>query len=121
LAEIDAALPCRVRADGGFPRDETYGLTSQVRRAAVSISSNIAEGHGRGSAGQLMQFLCIARGSNFEVQTQLLIARELGFGSPELSQQCESLSSEVGKMLSATLTTLRAKQLIVVSQPKSKV
>jgi four helix bundle protein len=94
-----------------FPRIETYGLTSQMRRAAVSISSNIAEGHGRGSTGQLIQFLGTARGSSFEVQTQLLIARELGYGPHELSTKCEGLCNEVGKMLNATLSSLRERQL----------
>ena len=105
---------------GNFPRDEMYGLTNQVRRAAVSISSNIAEGHGRGTTGQLIQFLCIARGSNFEVQTQLMIASGLGFGSSELAGECEGLSNEVGKMLNATLATLRANQLNAALPPKPR-
>jgi four helix bundle protein len=105
---------------GGYPREEMYGLTNQVRRAAVSISSNIAEGHGRGSTGQLIQFLCIARGSNFEVQTQLMIAKGLGFGSPELTEECEGLSNEVGKMLNATLATLRANQPSPTPPPKPR-
>ena len=62
-----------------FPKEEIYGLTSQLRRASVSVPSNIAEGYGRGSRRDYKQFLCIARGSNLEVQTQLLIAKELRF------------------------------------------
>jgi four helix bundle protein len=57
-----------------FPDDEKYGITSQIRRATVSVASNIAEGKGRASDKELMQFLCIARGSLYEVQTQLTIA-----------------------------------------------
>jgi four helix bundle protein len=67
----------------GFPKEETYGLTSQVRRAAVSVSSNIAEGCGRGTSKGTVNFLYNARGSLFEVETQLIIAGELGFASEE--------------------------------------
>lgn len=62
-----------------FPKDEIYGLTSQLRRAAVSIPSNIAEGQGRLTRGEFKQFLGHARGSAFEVETQLLIAEDLGY------------------------------------------
>lgn len=82
-----------------FPREEMYALTNQLRRAAVSIPSNIAEGHGRNSDGQLLQFICMARGSNYEVQTQLFIAERLGYGGNEKLTLCRSLSSEVGRML----------------------
>lgn len=64
-----------------FPRQEIYGLTSQLRRAGVSIASNIAEDYGRMPTGEYKQFLGMARGSNAEVQTQLVIAREFGFGN----------------------------------------
>ena len=60
-----------------FPREETYGLTVQLRRAAVSIASNIAEGKGRSSDKELLHFLSTAKGSLFEVETQLMIARDL--------------------------------------------
>ena len=62
-----------------FPKDELYGLSSQMRRAAVSIPSNIAEGKGRSSHKELLQFLFRARGSLLELNTQLMIARDLGF------------------------------------------
>ena len=92
-----------------FPREELYGLTNQLRRASVSIMSNIAEGHGRGSAAQLMQFLLIARGSTFEVQSQLILASDLGLAADEAIVRCESICDEVGRMLYSTLVTLRAK------------
>jgi four helix bundle protein len=95
------------RLTDGFPRDELYGLTSQIRRAAVSVPSNIAEGHGRLSTGEYRQFLGIARGSNFELQTQLEIARALGFGDPKIISEAESLSFEVGKMISGVLNALK--------------
>jgi four helix bundle protein len=93
----------------GFPREETYGLASQLRRAAVSIPSNIAEGHGRSGVGEYRQFLWIARGSNFELQTQLEIAKALKMGDPKLLQESEALSQEVGKMIYALLDKLRPK------------
>jgi four helix bundle protein len=89
-----------------FPREEMFGLTSQLRRASVSIPSNIAEGQGRISTGEFVQFLGIARGSNFEVQTQIQLARDVGLGQPESLARCESLSAEVGKMLNALIATL---------------
>jgi four helix bundle protein len=82
-----------------FPKTEIYGLTSQLRRAGVSTASNIAEGFGRGSTGEYKQFLGMARGANFEVQTQLVIAQKLGFGEKSDFNIAEDLSHEVGKML----------------------
>ncbi len=72
------------RLTKGFPKDESYGLASQMKRAVVSIPSNIAEGHGRLNTPEYRQFLGIARGSNFELQTQLEIARKLEIGDPNL-------------------------------------
>jgi four helix bundle protein len=89
-----------------FPREEVYGLTSQIRRASVSVASNIAEGQGRNSVGEFRQFLGIARGSNLEVQTQLVIASKLGFGHPAAIANCESLSIEVGRMLNGLMNSL---------------
>lgn len=89
-----------------FPRDEQYGLTSQIRRSVVSIPSNIAEGQGRATAGEFRQFLAVARGSNCEVQTQLEIARALNYGSTELIDEAESLSDEVRKMLFGIIDSL---------------
>ena len=90
-----------------FPREEIYGLTGQIRRAAVSVSSNIAEGQGRLNPGEFRQFLGIARGSICELQTQLEIARALQFGKPELLNEAESLSHEVGKMIYSFLDSLK--------------
>src|ERR1039458_2758323 len=79
------------RLSNQFPREETYGLTSQMRRAAVSISSNIAEGAGRLTSREYKQYLGIARGSSFELQTQLTIAGELGFGDSAQLRAAEVL------------------------------
>jgi four helix bundle protein len=89
-----------------FPREEIYGLTSQVRRSAVSVPSNIAEGQGRLSVGEFKQFLGIARGSNVEVQTQLEIARAPSFGESALTDEAEKLSHKVGKMIYALLGSI---------------
>lgn len=90
-----------------FPREEVYGLSGQIRRAAVSVPSNIAEGHGRLTTGEYRQFLGIARGSNFELQTQIEIARALGFGDSKLTNEAEALSFEVGKMISGVFNALK--------------
>ena len=89
-----------------FPKEEMYGLSSQLRRAGVSVASNIAEGYGRTSTGEYKQFLGMARGSLLEVQTQLVITRELGFGDSEALDRAEGLSEEVGKLLAAFLRKL---------------
>jgi four helix bundle protein len=95
-----------------FPRDEIYGLTSQMRRAVVSIPSNIAEGHGRLGRNEYRQFLGVARGSNFELQTQLEIARALGKGDSRLLDEAEGLSHEVGKMIYGILDSIKDKGLL---------
>ena len=92
-----------------FPREEAYGLTGQLRRCAVSIPSNIAEGAGRLNTPEYKQFLGVARGSAFELQTQLQIAKELGYGDPKQLAQAECPSEEVGRMIFATITSLRKK------------
>ncbi|HEX4066828.1 MAG TPA: four helix bundle protein [Acidobacteriaceae bacterium] len=89
-----------------FPRSEIYGLTSQMRRAAVSVASNIAEGTGRGSKAEFRQFLNIARGSNCELQTQLVIASNLRMVTRDRIETATSLSYEVGRMLNGLLASI---------------
>ena len=86
-----------------FPMEELYGLTSQLRRASVSIASSIAEGRGRGSDGEFRYFLNIAQGSTYEVQTQLLLARRLKIGNEASLKRAEVLSIETSKMLGALI------------------
>jgi len=93
-----------------FPREEIYGLTSQIRRAAVSLPSNIADEHGRLNKAEYRQFLGIARASDFELQTQIEIARAIGIGNPTLLNEAEGLSHEVGKMLYAILDSTTTKR-----------
>ena len=92
-----------------FPDSERFGLTNQLRRASVSIASNIAEGYGQSTRGEYVLYLCHARGSLCEVQTQLVISKGLGFGSAPALLFAESLSEEVSRMLVAMMTKLRKK------------
>jgi four helix bundle protein len=94
------------RMTESFPRTEIYGLTSQVRRAAVSVASNIAEGAGRSSKREFRQFLVTARGSICEVQTQLIIADKLGFADKGKLSGIESAASEVARMLNGLLRSV---------------
>ncbi|WP_238253419.1 four helix bundle protein [Capnocytophaga cynodegmi] len=90
-----------------FPEEEKFGLTSQIRRSAISIPSNIAEGFGRGSSKSFLQFLYVSRGSLYELETQLYIAKDLNFISD--NQEIENLISEIGKMLNSMIQKLKLK------------
>lgn len=90
-----------------LPREETFALSDQLRRAAVSVPSNIAEGHGRGTDKEFIKFLTIARGSLLEVETQLLICNRLNLISSSNSQLAQSLIVEIGKMLNALISYRR--------------
>ncbi len=93
-----------------FPREEIFALTGQLRRAAVSVPSNIAEGQGRSSRKEFLYFLGNAKGSMAEVETQILIARNLGYIGDEDLSVLLNLSSEVGRILNGLLTSLREKK-----------
>ena len=88
-----------------FPADERFGLTAQVRRAAVSVSSNIAEGHAR-QGREFAHFLSIARGSLAEVESQLLLAVELGYIKPEALAEALNLACEIRRMASSLTSKL---------------
>ena len=94
----------------GFPDSERFGLVNQMRRASVSIPSNIAEGYARSGRGEYLQFLSHARGSCAEIETQLVIAKGLGFGRPDQLTSCCALCDSVGRLLSALSNSIRAKQ-----------
>ncbi len=93
-----------------FPKHELYGLSSQMRRASVSIASNLAEGSARRTRRDFRQFVIIARGSNCELQTQLLVARRLGYASETKLEQAEMLALDVGRMLNGLSNFLKRKQ-----------
>jgi len=92
-----------------FPKEETYGLISQLRRASVSVASNIAEGRGRLNTAEFRQFLGVALGSMFEIQTQLVVARRLKMGNETSINDAAALSDEVSKMLTSFIQTLGSK------------
>src|SRR5713101_9488402 len=89
-----------------FPREEIYGLTSQIRRAAVSIPSNIAEGQGRRTTLDFLRHLSIAYGSLREVETQILIARRLRYVAQTRVDEVMDLAGEVGRLLNGLMNSL---------------
>ena len=94
------------RCTRAFPKIETYGLTSQLRREVISVPSNIAEGQGRLSTGEFRQFLGNARGSLMEVETQILVAQDLGYFDQNQSEALLSATAEVGRILNGLLASL---------------
>ncbi|NLN94425.1 MAG: four helix bundle protein [Candidatus Hydrogenedens sp.] len=93
-------------ATRSFPKDELYGLTNQLRRAAVSVPSNIAEGRSRQSKLEYRQFISIARGSLAEIETQLIIAQRQGYLTEDTVKIIMELHDEVGKMTTTMFKTL---------------
>lgn len=90
-----------------FPRQETYGLTSQLRRSAVSVASNIAEGQGRLSKREFHHFLGVARGSLIEMETQVVIGENLGYLSKAEAQRLAGTSGEVSRLLHGLMQSLQ--------------
>jgi len=91
---------------GKFPLEEKFGLANQIQRAAVSIPSNIAEGYGRNSDKEMIRFLSIAKGSLYEVETQLYIAIDLKYLSEKETQPVMERCNEIGKMITGLIKTL---------------
>lgn len=100
---------CIYRLTGTFPREELYGLTSQLRRASISVANNIAEERGRTTNGEFRQFLSIAQGSTYEVHTQLLMVKRLHMGNEKMLERAEALCIETSKMLGAFIASLGKK------------
>ena len=93
-----------------FPARETYGLASQIRRAAVSVPSNIAEGHSRRTRQAFLNHLSIALGSQSELETQIELSRDLGFLSEESAKEILQVAEQVGRKLHALIRSLEEKQ-----------
>ena len=91
-----------------FPKEELYGLTSQIRRAAVSIPSNIVEGRARGSNKEYKRFSLISRGSLEEVKYQLLLARDLQYLDNNTYNKTVDLTDEIGRLLNGLINSLKA-------------
>lgn len=91
------------RSTQTFPKSEVYGLSSQMRRAAVSIPSNIAEGKGRYSQKELLQFLSCARGSLLELETQILVAGQLKYFDENLCKELATKTQELGRILNGLI------------------
>jgi len=97
------------RTTSSFPREEQYGLTAQMRRAAVSVASNIAEGYGRDSTASYVQFLRIAQGSVKELETHVVIAQNVGFLAPGAAAELQVSFDSIGRMLRALVRSLESK------------
>lgn len=98
------------RASKSFPSDERYGLTAQIRRSAVSVPSNIAEGRGRFGLGGFLYHLSVATGSLMELETQFLIAQRLEYLEPADARTVFERTAEVRRLLAGMVRALRAKQ-----------
>jgi four helix bundle protein len=94
------------RLTATFPREETYGLSAQIRRAAVSIPANIAEGYGRNQTGNFLNFLRIAQGSVRELETHLLLVSRLKVADAERAAPCREVAIRVSKMLRALIRSI---------------
>jgi four helix bundle protein len=95
------------RASASFPRQELYGLTGQIRRAALSVPSNIAEGAGRITNGEFLQAVGYARGSLLEIETQLIVATRLGHLASKDTDTLLERTTEVGKLINGLLRSLK--------------
>ncbi|MDP2116767.1 MAG: four helix bundle protein [Brevundimonas sp.] len=94
----------------GWPREERFGLVSQVRRSAISVASNIAEGAARRTTGEFVQFVGIAQGSLAEAETQLLLAQRLGYATDRDASALLAASAEISRMLAGLASSLRRRK-----------
>ena len=93
----------------GFPKEEVYGITSQIRRASVSVAANIAEGHGRELTGSFIQFLRNSQGSLKELETHLLLCERVGLVQQQDTVTILGLCDEIGRMLRSLIRSLEAR------------
>ncbi len=106
---VELAVLC-YRLSRKFPKADLFGLTSQLRRSSASVAANIAEGHGRESSLQFVQFLKIAQGSLKEAETHVIIAGRLELGSREDLKQALQMCNDIGKMIRALIRAIQAKK-----------
>ena len=108
-ASVELAVRC-YELTRAFPKEEMFGLTSQIRRAAVSVAANIAEGYGRENPGSFVQFLRMAQGSLKELETHMVIAERIGILDGKEAAAVLSASEENGKMLRSLIRVTQRKQ-----------
>ena len=106
---MDLAVLC-YSLTRSFPREEIFGLISQIRRSSASVAANIAEGHGRENSGSFVQFLRVAQGSLKETETHLLLAERVGFLKTEQLKTVMKTCDEIGRMLRSLIRTLQDKK-----------
>ena len=104
---MDLAEAC-YRLTGSFPQEETFGLKSQIRRAAISVPANIAEGYGRDGSGEYVQFLRVAQGSLKEIETHLLLAQRVGLLAEAGVDPVLSMSDRLGRALRSLYRSIQA-------------
>jgi len=100
-----------IKITGRFPKDEKFGLTSQIRRDVVSVPSNIAEGYGRKTTADYINFLYISYGSNCELETQIMLSADLGYIDRSVPEDIKDKIHEAGRMLKALIKSLENKHL----------
>jgi four helix bundle protein len=98
------------RLTTSFPKDEVYGMTSQIRRSAVSIAANIAEGHGRENSGSFVQFLRMSQGSLKELETHLVLAMRVNLSSAQKVEPVLQKCDELGRMLRSLIRSIQRRQ-----------
>lgn len=108
-AAIELAVEC-YEATKAFPASETYGMVSQVRRAAASVAANIAEGHGRDGTAHFVQFLKVAQGSLKELETHLIISGRVGLLDEPIQAALLASCDEIGRMLRSLIRSLQHKE-----------
>jgi four helix bundle protein len=106
---MDLAVACYA-ATKTFPKEEMFGLTSQIRRASTSIPANLAEGQGRGSTNEFIHFLGIARGSLMELETHLILSERIGHLSPSSSRKLLDQADRVSRMLAGLRKALERRR-----------
>ncbi len=106
---IELTTDC-YRLTSQYPREEMYGLSSQIKRAAVSVPANIAEGYGRDQTGGYIQFLRVALGSLRELETHFIISERVGLATADQVSECKQKCDRVGRMLRALIRSLEARR-----------
>ena len=105
---MDLTVSC-YKATQTYPADERFGLTAQMRRSAVSVASNIAEGYGRDSDGSFVHFLRISQGSLKELETQIIVSGRIGVMNSSSADSLLSATDEIGRMLRGLINSLNSK------------